>query len=122
MVLARKLGRLETSENRVFDDEDIARTANAYHAWSQDGAAEEKYADLPALPRSQTGEIKQHDYVLPPGRYVGAEAAEEDDDEAFTEKMQRLTSELAGQFAEASRLEGEKKKNLARLGYELTEG
>jgi type I restriction enzyme M protein len=119
---ARKLGRLETRVFRVFDNADIARIANVYHAWSLDGETKQNYADVPGFCRAaKLEEIKQHDYVLTPGPYVGAEDAEEDD-EAFAEKMQRLTSELAGQFAEASRLEGEIRENLARVGYELPEG
>ena len=38
-------------------------------------------------------EIRGHDYVLTPGRYVGA-ADLEDDGEPFEEKMERLTAVL----------------------------
>lgn len=61
-------------------------------------------------------DIRKHDHVLTPGRYVGA-AAQEEDDEPFAEKMQRMTAELAEQFAEGQRLEGEIRKNLEGLGY-----
>ncbi len=116
---ARKLGRLETRVLRVFDDEEIARIANTYHAWRQDGETEETYRDIPGFCYAANLEkIKQHDYVLTPGRYVGAEAVEEDD-EAFAEKMERLTAQLAGQFTESARLEDEIKRNLARLGFNL---
>jgi type I restriction enzyme M protein len=54
--------------------------------------------------------------VLTPGRYVGAEEQEEDG-EAFADKMARLTAQLAEQFAKSAKLEGEIKKNLAGLGY-----
>ncbi len=63
-------------------------------------------------------EIRKHGYVLTPGRYVGT-AASEEDDESFEQKMDRLTKELAEQFAEANRLEAEIRKNLRSLGYEL---
>ena len=46
----------------------------------------------------------------------GAEAQEEDG-EVFADKMARLTAQLAGQFVESAKLEGEIKKNLAGLGY-----
>jgi hypothetical protein len=42
---ARKLGQLETRVNRVFDDDDIAKIANAYHAWRQDGETSEDYGE-----------------------------------------------------------------------------
>jgi type I restriction enzyme M protein len=47
-------------------------------------------------------EIQQHGYVLTPGRYVGAEDVE-DDDEAFSDKMERLTAQLAEQIARRCR-------------------
>jgi len=56
--------------------------------------------------------------VLTPGRYVGAEEVE-DDGEPFAEKMERLTADLAEQFAESERLEGEIRENLTGLGYEI---
>jgi type I restriction enzyme M protein len=62
--------------------------------------------------------IKKHDYVLTPGRYVGA-ADEEDDGEPFADKMARLTATLKTQFEESDRLEAEIKKNLAGLGYDI---
>jgi type I restriction enzyme M protein len=52
--------------------------------------------------------------VLTPGRYVGAEAVEEDD-EPFEEKMQRLTAKLEEQFAEGARLEKAIRKSLREL-------
>ena len=62
--------------------------------------------------------MEKHDFVLTPGRYVGA-AEEEDDGEPFAEKMQRLTAQLKDQFEESARLEAAIKKNLMGLGYEL---
>ncbi|TLS66198.1 DUF559 domain-containing protein [Mariprofundus erugo] len=77
----------------------------------------EGYQDIPGFCKSaKLDEIKKHDYVLTPGRYVGAADAEEDS-EPFGEKMQRLTAALSEQFAESDRLEAEIKKNLAGLGY-----
>jgi type I restriction-modification system DNA methylase subunit len=59
-------------------------------------------------------EIRGHDYVLTPGRYVGIEDIE-DDDEPFEEKIERLIVKLEAQFAESSRLEVAIRKNLQRL-------
>jgi type I restriction-modification system DNA methylase subunit len=63
-------------------------------------------------------DIRQHDHVLTPGRYVGA-AAQEEDGEAFEDRMARLTATLSDQFAESARLETAIRKNLAGLGYPL---
>ena len=63
-------------------------------------------------------EIKEHDYILTPGRYVGIEDVE-DDGEPFEEKMERLTKTLSEQFAKSRELEDEIRKQLGGIGYEL---
>jgi len=100
---------------RDFKPEDIARIAKTFHAWKQ-GAG---YADEAGYCKAaKLADIQKADYVLTPGRYVGA-AAQEEDGEPFEEKMARLTAALRDQFAESARLEAEIRKNLAGLGYEL---
>src|SRR5439155_17369854 len=75
------------------------------------------YADLPGFCKSATlDDIRKHAHVLTPGRYVGAEA-QEDDGEPFEEKMQRLTATLRQQHAEAARLDAAIATNLKELGY-----
>lgn len=75
------------------------------------------YEDIAGFCKTtKLADIAKHDYVLTPGRYVGAEA-QEDDGEPFAEKMARLTAQLSEQFAESAKLEAEIKKNLAGLGY-----
>jgi type I restriction enzyme M protein len=116
---ARKLGRLETRVNRVFDDADVERVAEAVHRWRQDGEVSpaEPFEDVPGFCRSvKVTEIAEHGYVLTPGRYVGAEDVE-DDDEAFGEKMERLTAKLADQMSEGARLDAVIREKLGALGY-----
>lgn len=116
---ARKLGRMETRVNRVFDDADIQRIAATFHAWRQDGETLEPYADVPGFCRAvKLAEIAEHGFVLTPGRYVGAEEVE-DDDEAFAEKMDRLTSLLADQMEKGQELDAFIREQLGRLGYEV---
>jgi len=116
-VDARKLGRMDTRVNRVFDDEHIERIATAVHAWRQDGETKEAYADVPGFCRAvKLVEITEHGFVLTPGRYVGAEEVE-DDDEAFTEKMDRLTSLLAEQMEKGQELDTLIRERLGRIGY-----
>ena len=98
---------------RDFTREDIARIAGAFHK----GPTGKGYEDAAGFCFSAGLEdIKKHDYVLTPGRYVGAEE-QEDDGEPFAQKMQRLTAQLNEQFAESNRLEKEIRKNLGALGY-----
>ncbi len=61
-------------------------------------------------------EIRKHDYVLTPGRYVGA-AALEDDGIPFETKMTELSKTLYAQMEEASKLDAVIRENLEELGY-----
>jgi type I restriction enzyme M protein len=122
---ARKLGRLENRVNRVFDEEDIQKIADTYHSWGKSeppasaGGQNLEYEDIPGFCRSANlEEVRSHDYILTPGRYVGAEDVA-DDDEAFAEKMERLASELCVQFEKSSKLEQQIKHNLASTGFEI---
>jgi len=113
---ARKLGTLTDRVHRELSDDDIAMIAGTYHAWRGDKDAG-TYADIPAFCKSATlDEIAKHGHVLTPGRYVGTEAAEEDD-EPFAEKMKRLAATLREQQAEAAKLDSAISANLTELGY-----
>lgn len=117
---ARAMGFMKDRVLRDFTMDDIQKIASTFHAW-QMGPINEKtgYEDEKGFCMSATlQDIVKHDFVLTPGRYVGA-ADQEEDLEPFAEKMARLTAQLKDQFAESDRLEGEIKKNLAGLGYEL---
>jgi len=111
---ARKLGYLVDRTHRELSDNDIARIAQTYHAWRGEKDAG-KYKDAPGFCRSgKAGEIIQHDYILTPGRYVGAGRAEEDD-EPFEERFKCLTELLKTQFSKSAELEAAIKKTLKEL-------
>jgi type I restriction enzyme M protein len=113
---ARKLGRMVDRTHRELTDEDIARIAGTYHAWRGETGAGE-YEDVPGFCKSAAlDEVAKHGHVLTPGRYVGAEA-QEDDGEPFEEKMQRLVAQLREQQAEAAKLDAAIAANLKELGY-----
>lgn len=112
---ARNLGYMKDRVLRDFKPEDLDLITNLFHNW-QTG---EGFENQPGLVKSaKLDEIQKHDYVLTPGRYVGA-AEQEEDSEPFSDKMARLTAQLKDQFEESDRLEAEIKKNLAGLGYEV---
>ncbi|POB86996.1 type I restriction-modification system subunit M [Vibrio vulnificus] len=112
---ARNLGFMKDRVLRDFTSDDIAKIANVFHAWqSGTGYEDEKGFCFSA----KLEDLQKHDFVLTPGRYVGAAEAEEDS-EPFTDKMQRLTAQLKAQFEESDRLEKAIKENLAGIGYEL---
>ena len=111
---ARQLGYMKDRVLRDFTVDDIQKVADTLHAWQLG----EVYEDVPGFCYSASlADIRKHEHVLTPGRYVGAEE-QEGDGEAFADKMARLTAQLAEQFAESAKLEREIKNNLAGLGYE----
>lgn len=115
---ARKLGTMADRTHRELNVEDVAQIADTYHAWRGEEEAGE-YDDVRGFCKSvKMEEVKKHDYILTPGRYVGF-AEEEEDPEEFEEKMKRLTSELAEQFKESDRLEEEISNNLKMIGYDI---
>jgi type I restriction enzyme M protein len=112
---ARNLGFMKDRVLRDFTQDDLNKVTELFHHW-QTG---EGYEDEAGFCKSVAlAEIQKHDYVLTPGRYVGA-ADEIDDGEPFTDKMARLTEQLKIQFEQSDTLEAEIKKNLAGLGYDV---
>jgi type I restriction enzyme M protein len=113
---ARKMGVLVDRTRRKLTDEEIRRIAATYHAWRGEADAGE-YKDIPGFCKSATlEEIRKHGHVLTPGRYVGAEA-QEDDGEPFAEKMARLSAQWREQQQEAARLDAAIEANLDYLGF-----
>ena len=128
---ARKLGTMQTRTLRVLTgadkgetlladgrgdpnfDSDIGRIVYTFRQWRGEPAPDWwsevehgkwNYRDVPGFCKSTAiKEIEKHGFVLTPGRYVGAEAQEEDD-EPFEEKYPRLLAELEECFAEGERL------------------
>jgi type I restriction enzyme M protein len=113
---ARKMGTLVDRVRRELTDDDIAKIAGTYHAWRGDKGSGD-YADTPGFcMAAKLEDIRKHGHVLTPGRYVGAEAVE-DDGEPFEEKMKRLTATLREQQAEGAKLDAAIAANLKELGY-----
>ena len=112
---ARKMGEMVSRRLRELSDEDIKKIANTYISWQN----EENYEDIQGFCKvASIDEIREHDFILTPGRYVGIEEVE-DDGEPFEEKMERLTSTLAMQFEKSRELEDEIRRQLGGIGYEL---
>ncbi len=112
---ARQLGIMKDRVLRDFTPDEIIEIAMIFHNWQKG----ENYADQLGFCKSASlDEIKKHDYILTPGRYVGA-VEEEDDGEPFVDKMAHLTTQLKDQFEQSDKLEAEIRKNLAGLGYDV---
>ncbi|MDD2465302.1 MAG: class I SAM-dependent DNA methyltransferase [Desulfobulbus sp.] len=117
---ARKLGSMISRVQCEFTDEAIAKIAGTVAAWRGEITSDkEAYTDIAGYCRSvPLAEIAEHGHVLTPGRYVGAEAIE-DDDESFVEKMQKLTETLGEQMAKGAELDQLIHQKLGGLGYEF---
>jgi type I restriction enzyme M protein len=137
---ARDMGSMISRTNKELTNEDIAHIAATYHAWrgenkaiadvpvdkATDGQSNSKaevnvhakgYQNIAGYCKSATlAEIKANDYVLTPGRYVGA-ADLEDDGISFETKMTELSKTLYSQMQQAETLDEAIRKNLEALGY-----
>jgi type I restriction enzyme M protein len=111
---ARNMGTMVTRRLREMTDADIAKIAATFDKFA-DGSFEAEKGFSAVV---TTDDIGKQDYIVTPGRYVGL-AEQEDDGEAFAEKMGRLTGELAGLLDESHKLEAEIKKRLGAIGYDL---
>ena len=119
---ARKQAKMISRVQAELDDTAIQRIADTVAAWRgevEEGATVTDYQDQPGFCRTvPLAEIAQHGHVLTPGRYVGAEEVE-DDDEAFDDKMRKLTEKLGEQMAKGAELDALIRQKLEGLGYEF---
>ena len=126
---ARKIGSMISRTQKELNEEDIAAIVQTYHDWKRppspspqgrgggEGYKNEGYQNIPGYCKSATlADIKKHDYVLTPGRYVGA-APLEDDGIPFETKMTEMSQTLYAQMAESAKLDEVIRQNLEGLGY-----
>jgi len=128
---ARRMGTLIDRVHRELTYDDISKIADTYHAWRGDNVGADlrvspdaqantqvrTYEDIPGFCKSATtDDIRGHNYILTPGRYVGA-AEVEDDGEPFEEKMAKLTAALREQTEQAKKLDQLIWANLEDIGY-----
>jgi type I restriction enzyme M protein len=108
---ARNLGHLVTRKNRDLADADITNVADTYHNWLADS---DNYADIQGFCKSATlDEIKNLNYALTPGRYIGL--PDDEDDFNFAERFTSLKAELEAQIAEEEDLNKRIANNLSKI-------
>ncbi|MEU0586266.1 class I SAM-dependent DNA methyltransferase [Streptomyces sp. NPDC006132] len=107
-------GVMTTRVHRELTDEEIARIAATYHSWRGE-AGTKPYVDVPGFCHSaKLDEIERHDWILTPGRYVGAEEVEAEQ-ESNADKIERLSKDLRDAFTESERLQSQVLAALERL-------
>ncbi|MEU9647355.1 class I SAM-dependent DNA methyltransferase [Streptomyces sp. NPDC048110] len=116
---ARSMGEMVDRTERAFSEDDLRKIADTYHAWRGTASAREAgltYEDVPGFCYSaELEKVREHRYVLTPGRYVGAVEAEEEDLEAVAAKVTVLTEELYGLFDKSAELEKAVRKELEKV-------
>lgn len=114
---ARNKGEMVDRTHKELSVADIYEISSVFHAWR--GTNDAPYEDILGFCKTTTlEEVQKQDYILTPGRYVGLEELE-DDDELFDEKMTGLTTELAKMFVKSHQLEEDIKQRLGAIGYEI---
>jgi len=144
---ASELGYMVNRSSRAFTETEIKRIADTYHAWKRipspspsqregdkkknslevplplgEGFRErEIYRDIKGFCKSATlADIEKHNFVLTPGRYVGI-PDEVEDDVSFEDRMSALTMALGEQMREGQLLDEEIKKQLAKVGFVVSD-
>lgn len=123
---AREMGSMVNRTLKELTNDDIAKITETYHVWrgeeldienSPTETTVTEYQDIAGYCKSATlADMKANDYVLTPGRYVGA-ADIEDDGVPFETKMSELSQTLYSQMNQAEALDKAIRKNLEALGY-----
>lgn len=113
---ARNLGVMVNRRNKELTDDDVQKIAQTYHNWRNVSG---DYQDVAGFCKAATIEdVRNSNYVLMPGRYVGTEEAEVDA-VPFEEKMKTLTAKLSEQFAQGAELEKQIRLNLESIGFKI---
>jgi type I restriction enzyme M protein len=118
---ARNLGHLINRRTKELSHEDIKKIADTYHAWrnlprhcEEQGDAAIQYQDIPGFCASVSiARVKELDYVLTPGRYVGL--PDDEDDFNFAERFNTLKAEFEAQLVEEEKLNQAIAENVARV-------
>ena len=112
---ARKLGTAISRTQIEFSDEEILRISEAFNDWCTG-----KYADVDGFCKSVTrDEILKNGDSLSPGRYIGTEDVEVENEEDFMTRMQTLTTQLSEQLEESHLLEVFVSERIKGLGYDI---
>lgn len=113
---ARNMGTMISRKNKELFDADVQKIAGIYHEWRNKNG---NYSDVPGFCKAASyQEVEANNFVLTPGRYVGAEEVE-DDSELFSEKIERIRLELSVQFEKSVELQKSIKANLSKLGIQV---
>jgi type I restriction enzyme M protein len=113
---ARNLGHLINRRTKELSDEDIAQITSTYHNWRNPNGS---YEDIAGFCASVSLErVKELDYVLTPGRYVGL--PDDEDDFNFAERFTSLKAEFEAQLVEEQELNKAIAENLSKIDIKVS--
>lgn len=114
---ARNMGHLINRRTREFSKDDIEKIASTYHNWRNPNG---NYEDIKGFCNSASIEkVRELDYVLTPGRYVGL--PDEEDDFDFEERFIKLKAEFEEELKEEEELNRQILENLKKISIEEKE-
>jgi type I restriction enzyme M protein len=112
---ARKMGAAISRTQIEFSEAEVARIADTFNAW-----CEGKYEDVDGFCKSVSREeIAKSGDSLSPGRFIGTEEVESENDGDFASRMEALSRQLARQFEDSRTLEKKITQSLKGLGYDF---
>lgn len=112
---ARKMGSPVSRTQIEFSDAEIARLAETFNSWAN-GTYEDVDGFCKSVSRSDIAKSKD---ALSPGRYIGTEEAQAEDEGEFSERMNELTATLQESFKVSDELTKRISSSLKALGYDL---
>ena len=111
-INATSMGKMITKKNRELSKDDIHKIAETYHNFE----AGINYMDEPGFCKSvDTETLKNNDYLLLPGRYVGLiEKAKNDDN-----RIEQIIEQIKQDQLESAELDKKLNDVLGELGYDI---
>lgn len=111
---ARGFGEVGLGLQRIFSSDEDMKIISTYHSW----ISGDKYQDLVGFCKlASIEDVAKNEYVLTPGRYVGVNYVETENDIRYGQRVNELTQTLYKQFAKAKELEAIIINNLSELGF-----
>lgn len=108
-INASAMGKMVSRKLRVLNPEDITKISQTYHAYKKGEEYEDK---LGFCKKASIKEIREKDYSLNPGRYVGVDDSDKMTPEEIQEELKKTSAELFKLMEEGKELEDKVKQIL----------
>jgi type I restriction enzyme M protein len=116
---ARKLGVMVDRRHRQLEPDNIKKIGDAYHAWRGEPIEghQVEYEDVAGFCKTvKLEEMRKQGHILTPGRYVGTEE-QEIDEESFEQKLKQLVNNYEEQMKKGQELDKQIMQSLKGIGF-----